>query len=184
MLNDSRKFAQPSVCHVNNLQRMPTPPEAILCLSHPAAAYRNQERLAATDFPNNFAELRWCQDSVPFSLGQMAVARISSLTQTLVDVIHGSCKKCWSFLQQSICETPANGQTHSNFKEIGELTMLPQKRLKRILDKQEFHIILIQLVSCGLVGSKYLKLLSLAPLFLLPGNFFPRLVRFASTAYH
>lgn len=90
----------------------------------------------------------------------------------------------WSFLQQSVCETLANGQTHSNFKEIGELTMLPQKRLKRILDKQEFHIILIQLVSCGLVVSKYLKLLSLAPLFLLPGNFFPRLVRFASTAYH
>ena len=60
LLNDSRKFAQPSVCHVNNLQRMPTSAEAILCLSHPAATYRNQERLAATDFPNNFAELRWC----------------------------------------------------------------------------------------------------------------------------
>ena len=194
LLNDSRKFAQQSVCHVNNLQRMPTSAEAILCLSHPAATYRNQERLAATDFPNNFAELRWCEDSVPFPLGQMAVARISSLTQTLVDVIHGSCNKnvdlfkdfgsVWFFLQQSICETPANGHTYSNFKEIGELTMLPQKRLKRILDTQEFHIILIQLVSCGLVVSKYLKLLSLAPLFLLPGNFFPRLVRFASTAYH
>ena len=122
----------------------------------------------------------------------MAVARISSLTQTLVDVIHVQKNvdlfkdfgSVWSFLQQSICETPANGQTYSNFKEIGELTMLPQKRLKRILDKQEFHIILIQLVSCGLVVSKYLKLFSLAPLFLLPGNFFPRLVRFASTAYH